>query len=77
MGGTADTRNPGGLPAPRRVLTGPYAITLDDLERTVRVPRDRQVSEQGEPPPPPPLPAEEIDRQRLLGITAAGRLRLP
>lgn len=54
----------------------PYAVPLEDLER-VHVPADQQVTGRGEPPPEGPLAAEELDRQRLLGITAAGRLRLP
>jgi hypothetical protein len=39
------------------------------------VPLDELVMEQGEPPPPLPIAQEELDRQRLLGVTAAGRLR--
>ena len=53
-----------------------YAIALDELERSVRVPLDSQVTEQGEPPPPGPLSPQELDRQRLLGISGAGRLAL-
>lgn len=56
---------------------GKYSGTLADLERSVHVAADRQVTGQGEPPPPGPLPPEELDRQRLLGITGAGRLRQP
>lgn len=54
---------------------GKYSMTLADLERSAHVPADQQVTEQSEPPPPGPLPPEELDRQRLLGITGAGRLR--
>jgi hypothetical protein len=54
-----------------------YATSLADLERSARVPFDHQVTEQAEPPSPGPLPPEELDRQRLLGITGAGRLRQP
>lgn len=53
-----------------------YAMRLADLERSAHVPPDQQVTEQSEPPPPSALAPEELDRQRLLGITAAGRLRL-
>ncbi len=52
-----------------------YSVSLSELERTVRVPVDEQVFERAEPPPPAPISAEELDRQRLLGITGAGRLR--
>ena len=54
-----------------------YDVPLSDLERSAHVPVEDQVTEQGEPPPPMPLAAEELDRQRLLGITGAGRLRQP
>jgi hypothetical protein len=50
--------------------------TFADLERQTHVPYDQLVTEQGEPPPPGPLSAEEFDRQQLLGVTGAGRLRL-
>ena len=53
-----------------------YAMALDDLERSVRVPLDSQVTEQAEPPSPGPLSPQELDRQRLLGISGAGRLVL-
>lgn len=56
---------------------GRYSTTLADLERAVHVPVDQQVTEQAEPPPPGPLSPEELDRQRLLGVTGVGRLRLP
>lgn len=56
---------------------GKYSISLSELERAVHVPLDEQVTEQAEPPPPAPMPPEELDRQRLLGITGAGRLRQP
>jgi hypothetical protein len=49
---------------------------MDELERSAHVPVEEQVTEQPEPPPPGPLADEELDRQRLLGVTAAGRLRL-
>jgi hypothetical protein len=55
--------------------TSKYAVTLADLERSARVPADEQVSMQAEAPPEGPISAEELDRQRLLGITGAGRLR--
>jgi hypothetical protein len=52
-----------------------YDIPLEQLERETHVPLDELVMEQGEPPPPLPIAQEELDRQRLLGVTAAGRLR--
>jgi len=55
--------------------TGKYSVTLAELEGSAHVPVDQQVSEQAEPPPPAPIAPEELDRQRLLGITGAGRLR--
>lgn len=51
-------------------------MTLADLE-SVHVPVEQQVSSRPEPPPAGPLAPEELDRQRLLGVTSAGRLRLP
>lgn len=53
----------------------PYAVPIDALEKSAHVPLGEQVTEQGEPPPPPPIGTDEVDRQRLLGITGAGRLR--
>ncbi|MDT7573228.1 MAG: hypothetical protein QOE05_3402 [Actinomycetota bacterium] len=52
-----------------------YDVSIADLEKSAHVPVDEQVTEQAEPPPPGPLSPEELDRQRLLGISAAGRLR--
>jgi hypothetical protein len=52
-----------------------YDVDINDLEKSTHVPVEDQVTEQAEPPPPGPMPVEELDRQRLLGITAAGRLR--
>jgi hypothetical protein len=54
---------------------GKYDIGLDELEKSAHVPVDEQVTEQPEPPAPGPMSEEELDRQRLLGLTAAGRLR--
>ncbi len=54
----------------------PYAMTLDALERSVRVPASSQVTSQAEPPAPGPLAPEELDRMLLLGVTGAGRLRV-
>jgi hypothetical protein len=54
-----------------------YEVSLDALEKSAHVPVDEQVTEQAEPPAPAPIADEELDRQRLLGVTAAGRLRLP
>ena len=53
-----------------------YAGSLADLENSVHVPADAQVSEQAEPPAEAPISAAELDRQRLLGITGAGRLNV-
>jgi hypothetical protein len=53
-----------------------YAMKLADLEKSAHVPVEEQVTEQAEPPPPSPLEPEELDRQRLLGISGAGRLRV-
>jgi hypothetical protein len=55
---------------------GKYAVPVSELEASVHVAQEDMVTEQGEPPPPAPLSDEELDRQRLLGVTAAGRLRL-
>jgi hypothetical protein len=52
-----------------------YDVDIKDLEKSAHVPVEIQVTEQAEPPPPGPMSAEELDRQRLLGVTAAGRLR--
>ena len=62
------------MSSPQDASTG-YAISLDALEKSAHVPLDEQVTEQAEPPPPPPIGTDELDRQRLLGITSAGRLR--
>jgi hypothetical protein len=51
-----------------------YDVPLEQLEK-VHVPMDELITEQGEPPPPLPIAQEELDRQRLLGITGAGRLK--
>jgi hypothetical protein len=60
---------------PSREKPSSYAVSLDALEKTAHVPVDDQITEQAEPPPPPPIATEELDRQRLLGVTSAGRLR--
>lgn len=52
-----------------------YAVDLDELEDGVRVPPSEQTTLQSAPPAEAPLAAEELDRNRLLGIEAAGRLR--
>ncbi len=54
----------------------PYAVPIDELERSAHVPVEEQVEEQPAAPAVAPPAAEEVDRQRLLGPTAAGRLRL-
>ena len=53
-----------------------YGGSLADLEDSVHVPAEAQVSEQAEAPAEAPISAEELDRQRLLGITGAGRLNV-
>ena len=55
--------------------SGRYTVRLEDLERAVRVPVEEQGTVQDEPPAEGPWSPEERDRQRLLGITGAGRLR--
>ena len=55
---------------------GTYDISLDELEHSAHVLFEEQITEQPEPPPPGPMAEEELDRQRLLGVTAAGRLRV-
>lgn len=52
-----------------------YSIALSELEHGVHVPVEEQGTEQAEPPPRAPIAPEELDRQRLLGITGAGHLR--
>ncbi len=56
-------------------MTNPYAVALDALERESHVRVEDMVVEQPEPPAESPIPAEELDRLRLLGITSAGVLR--
>jgi hypothetical protein len=53
-----------------------YGGSLADLENSVHVPADAQASEQAEAPAEAPISAAELDRQRLLGITGAGRLNV-
>lgn len=53
---------------------GRYDVTLAELEGSAHVPADQLVEEQDVTPPHDVLAPEELDRQRLLGITAAGRL---
>jgi hypothetical protein len=53
-----------------------YAGSLADLEASAHVPLEQQMTEQSEPPAEAPISAEELDRQRLLGITGAGRLNV-
>lgn len=51
-------------------------MSLDDLERTARVPRDQQVEQQQSEPQRDYLAPEDLDRLRLLADPAsAGRLR--
>lgn len=54
-----------------------YAVPIDELERSVRVPAEQQGTLQPAPPPEPVLSEHELDVQRLLGVTGAGRLRRP
>ena len=67
------TPDDGGMPEEPRSR---YGGSLADLEDSVHVPVEAQVSEQAEPPAEAPISAEELDRQRLLGITGAGRLNV-
>jgi hypothetical protein len=54
-----------------------YAVPLTDLEAGAHVPAEQQVaSQQVDPPGTGPLSAEELDRQRLLGVLGDGRLRI-
>jgi len=48
-----------------------YSTSIDDLERSVHVPVDQQISEQADAPADAPITAYELERQRLLGITGA------
>ena len=56
--------------------TSRYGGSLADLESSAHVPLEQQVTELAEPPAEAPISAEEQDRQRLLGITGAGRLKV-
>ena len=56
--------------------TSRYGGSLADLEASAHVPLEQQVTELAEPPAEAPISAEELDRQRLLGITGAGRLKV-
>jgi hypothetical protein len=67
------TLDDGGMPKEPRSR---YGGSLADLEDSVHVPVEAQVSEQAEAPAEAPISAEELDRQRLLGITGAGRLNV-
>ena len=67
------TSDHGGMPEPSRSR---YAGSLADLEASSHVPLEQQVTEQAEAPAEAPISAEELDRQRLLGITGAGRLNV-
>ena len=53
-----------------------FGGSLADLEDSVHVPVEAQVSEQAAAPAEAPFSAEELDRRRLLGITGAGRLNV-
>jgi hypothetical protein len=53
-----------------------YGGSLADLEAPAHVPLGEQVTEVAEAPAEAPISAEELDRQRLLGITGAGRLNV-
>lgn len=54
-------------------MTNPYAVPLEALDAHVRV--EDMVTEQPEPPAELLIPAEDLARVRLLGITSAGVLR--
>ena len=58
------TSDSGDMPAQSRSR---YAGSLADLENSVHVPADAQVSEQAEALAEAPISAVELDRQRLLG----------
>lgn len=55
---------------------GRYDVTLAELERSAHVPAAEQVEEQPTDPPHDVVAPEDLDRRRLLGITAAGRPRV-
>lgn len=50
---------------------GKYSITLADLQNSARVPREDQVEEQPVDSPHDVLAEQELERQRLLGISGA------
>ena len=54
-----------------------FAVPIDAFEDAVRVRADDHVVELAAPPAEMPIAPEELDRQTLLGVTGAGRLRLP
>jgi hypothetical protein len=51
-----------------------FASTWDELESTVRVPVEDQVTTQAVGAPEPVVPPEELDRQKALGIVGDFRL---
>ena len=53
---------------------GRFAKTLEDLERGVHVAAEDQITEQPVDPPHDAMEPEDLDRLRMLGVTAAGRL---
>ena len=64
-------------PTTRETLPGMsrFEASLEDLERSARVPREQQVEAQDVDPPRAYLEPEELDRLRLLADpTGAGRL---
>jgi hypothetical protein len=67
------TSDDGGMPNEPRSR---YAGSLADLEASAHVPLEQQVTELAEAPAEAPISAEDLDRQRLLGITGAGRLNV-
>ena len=59
-----------------RIMERNFRLSLDDLERTARVPREQQVEMQDTEPPGEYLAPEDLDRIRLVAsIESAGRLK--
>ncbi len=59
-----------------RGMSPDYRQSLDDLERTARVPRDQQSETQVADPPREYMDPEDLDRLRLLSDPASpGRLK--
>jgi hypothetical protein len=50
-----------------------YKTSLAELEASVRVPVDDQITEQSKLPAEGPVSADELNRLRVLGTSRAGR----